>query len=229
MKTDFPLSQVPGDDGAAEALNAPLRRIAVVVGDLAQPDPAWGIDSVVNCTDATLLEGGALNRAVQSAAGPDMAAFNRGLGGCPTGLAKLSPAFGLERSGIRRVLHTVGPLWSGVADTGVPGAPGDESAALGYTLEDTQLASCYASVLRLAVESGARGVGFPCISTGAGRFPIQRATRIAFGHVFGHFSRRPPPDLPERVVFVCFDESTAQLYRDVIATRAQWMLGRKRL
>lgn len=229
MKTDLPLTQVPGDDGAAEALNAPLRRIAVVVGDLAQPDPAWGIDSVVNPTDATLMEGGAVNRAIQHAAGPELSVFNREVGGCPTGLAKLSPAFGLEAVGIRRVLHTVGPVWSGVADTGVPGAPGDESAALGYTLEDTQLASCYASVLRLAVEAGACGVGFPAISTGGGGFPIQRATRIAFGHVFGHFSRRPPPDLPERVVFVCLDEPTAALYRSVIATRAQWMLGRKRL
>ena len=231
MTSDLSLNQVPGDDDAAEALNAPLRRIEVVVGDLAAPDPAWALDTVVNTSDQTLEppgEGGGVDRALRDAAGPELQAFTRTLGGCPTGLAKPSPAFRLEAAGIRRILHAVGPVWTGVADTGVPGAPGDDSAALGYTLEDTQLASCYASCLRLAVEAGARGVGFPAISTGALGFPLERATRIAFGHVFGHFARRPPPELPERVVFVCFDQATAAVYRSVIATRADWMLGRRR-
>ena len=228
MTSDLSLNQVPGDDGAAEALNGPLRRIAVVVGDLAAPDPAWGLDTLVNAANQTLLAGGGVDGALHNAAGSELQAFARTLGGCPTGLAKPSPAFKLEGAGIRRILHAVGPEWTGVADTGVPGAPGDETAALGYTLEDTQLASCYASCLRLAVEAGARGVGFPAISTGAFGFPLERATRIAFGHVFGHFSRRPAPELPERVVFVCFDQATAAVYRSVIATRAQWMLGRRR-
>lgn len=232
MKPDLPLNQLSGDDAAAEALNAPLRRIAVVVGDLARPDPAWGLDTVVNAANTTLAGRGAggagVDGALHAAAGPRLDAFEAGLGGCPTGLAKLTPAFDLEAAGIRRMIHAVGPVWSGVADTGVPGAPGDETAALGYTLEDTQLASCYASALRLAVEAGARRVGFPAISTGVHRFPKGRAARIAFGHVFGHFARRPAPELPERVLFVCFSEGDAAVYRETIETRAGWMLGRKR-
>ena len=222
------LPQVPGTDAAADALNAPLRRIAVVTGDLSDPDPAWGLDTVVNAANESLLGGGGVDGAIHAAAGPELLAFNRTLGGCATGLAKLSPAFGLEAAGVRRILHTVGPVWSGVADTGVPGAPGDETAKLGYTLEDTQLAGCYASCLRLAEETEAAAVGFPAISTGAYGFPPERAARIAFGHVFGHFSRRPAPVFPGHVVFVCFDEEDAEVYRDVIETRAEWMLGRAR-
>ncbi len=217
-----------GDDGAAQALNGPLRQIAVVVGDLSKPDPAWGLDTVVNAANTALAGGSGVDGALHAAAGARLNTFEATLGGCPTGLAKLTPAFDLESEGIRRIIHTVGPVWSGVADTGVPGAPGDETAALGYTLEDMQLASCYVSVLRLAVESGAKVVGFPAIGTGAYQFPKERAARIALGHVFGHFAQRPTPSLPERVVFVCFSEEDAALYRTVIETRADWMLGRGR-
>jgi len=228
VRPDLPLNQVSGDDGAARALNAPLGRIAVVVGDLARPDPAWRLDTLVNAANPSLTGEGGLNGAVHAAAGPRLAAFNQALRGCPTGLAKLTPAFDLEAAGIRWIIHAVGPVWSGVADTGVPGAPGDETAALGYTLEDTQLASCYASALRLAAKAGAKRAGFPAVSTGGGRFPKQRAARIAFGHVFGHFARRPAPDLPEEVVFVCVHEDDAAIYRETIETRAGWMLGRRR-
>ena len=159
----------------------------------------------MNAANPDLAGAGGTDAAVHAAAGPRLGELTRALGGCPAGLAKLTPAFDLEAAGIRRLIHAVGPVWSGVADTGVPGAPGDESAALGYTLEDTQLASCYATALRLAVEAGARGVGFPANQhRGRQASRVERAARIAFGHVFGHFARRPTPELPEKVTFCVF-------------------------
>lgn len=213
MAVDFP------DDAAV------MRRVAVVVGDLADPPADWAVDCLVNAANESLLGGGGVDGAIHRAAGPGLLAFNRTLGGCATGLAKRSPAFDLEARGVRHLVHAVGPVWSGVRDTGVPGAPGDESASLGSTREDVLLASCYVQALRLCVEHAVRGVAFPAISTGAFGFPAQRAAKIAFGHVHGHLGRH---DAPHRVVFCCFDEADAAVYRRVIDRRADWMLGRRR-
>ncbi|MEO1236337.1 MAG: macro domain-containing protein [Planctomycetota bacterium] len=213
-----------------------MRRIDLVVGDLARPDPAWGLDAVVSAANESLLGGGGVDGAIHAAAGPELLEHCRGLGGCATGLAKATPAFGLEAAGVKHVIHTVGPVWPASSDAGegepayaMPGAPLGEAAKLGYTLEDTLLASCYHHSLRLAVELGSEAVGFPAISTGVYRFPKERAAKIAFGHVFGHFAARPTPTLPKRVVFVCFDEADAAVYRHVIETRAGWMANRRRV
>ena len=221
---DHPLPQA---DAADRSLNDPVRRIDVVVGDLTDPDPAWGVDTIVNAANESLLGGGGVDGAIHRAAGPELMAFNRTLGGCPTGLAKVSPAFDLERAGIERIIHTVGPIWpdNDEQDTGVPGAPGGAAAALGYLREDTLLASCYTACLRLAAEAGSRAIAFPAISTGVYGFPKTRAARIAFGHVHGHLQRNASP---QRVLFYCFSDSDAAVYRDVIATRGDWMLGRRR-
>ncbi len=230
---DLPLGQI---DGAQRELDRPMGRIRVVVGDLTRPDPAWGLDTIVNAANESLLGGGGVDGAIHRAAGPRLLAHNRTLGGCPTGLAKVTPAFDLEARGIKHIIHTVGPVWPASADAdaggvqyAMPGAPVGEAAALGYTREDTLLASCYANCLRLAVQHGCRGVGFPAISTGVYGFPKQRAARIAFAHVFGHFATRPAPALPERAVFCCFSDADAAVYRDVIARRAEWMTNRRRV
>lgn len=210
---------------ADHQLNDPVRRIAVVVGDITRPDPALGIDAIVNAANESLLGGGGVDGAIHRAAGPQLLEHNKALGGCPTGLAKRTPAFGLEKQGIRHILHTVGPTWSGKRDTGVPGAPGDDSAKLGYTHADTLLASCYMQVFRLAVEHGIEHLALPAISTGVYRFPKPRAARIAFGHAHGHLLRN---ESPSRITFVCFSEDDAQHYHDAIQTRGQWMVSRSR-
>jgi O-acetyl-ADP-ribose deacetylase (regulator of RNase III) len=111
----------------------------------------------------------------------------------------------------------------------MPGAPTGDAAALGYLREDTLLASCYLNGLRLAQQLGSEVVAFPAISTGVYGFPKERAAKIAFGHVFGHFAQRPAPELPQRVLFCCFSEDDADVYREVIDRRAEWMTNRRRV
>ena len=231
---DFSLKQA---DGAGRTLNDPLERLRVVVGDITRPEASWGVDTLVNAANESLLGGGGVDGAIHRAAGPELLAFNRTLGGCPTGLAKSSPAFGLEAMGVSHLIHTVGPVWRAGGDAGgaegggegfaMPGAPTGESAALGYLLEDTLLASCYHHCLEMARGLGSRGVAFPGISTGVYGFPKARAAKIALGHVFGFFTQRPAPQLPERVVFCCFSEGDALVYQEAIESRGRWMTKRR--
>ena len=222
------LPQVPSNDPSAadHQLNDPVARIGVIVGDITALDPQLGIDAIVNAANESLLGGGGVDGAIHRAAGPELLEYNRSLGGCPTGLAKRTPAFGLEKQGIRHILHTVGPVWSGEQDTGVPGAPGDDTAKLGYTHEDNLLASCYSQVFALAALHNVQHLALPAISTGVYRFPKERAARIAFGHAHGHLLRS---DLPKRITFVCFSAEDASHYRDAINTRGQWMVSRGRV
>lgn len=226
-----PPGSTPGSDrapanAADHQLNNPVTRISVLVADITALDAALGVDAIVNAANESLLGGGGVDGAIHQAAGPALLEHNRTLNGCPTGLAKRTPAFDLERKGIQHIIHTVGPVWSGVADTGVPGAPGDETAKLGYTHEDNLLASCYAQVFALAVEHGVKHLAIPAISTGVYRFPKPRATRIAFGHAHGHLLRN---EHPGRITFVCFSEEDATYYHDAINTRGQWMVSRGRV
>ncbi|MEM6504424.1 MAG: macro domain-containing protein [Planctomycetota bacterium] len=227
---ELPQFQSGGHASSADhQLNDPVERIDVLVADIAALDPALGIDAIVNAANESLLGGGGVDGAIHDAAGRDeLVAYNREHHptGCPTGLARRTPAFGLEKLGIQHIFHTVGPVWSGVQDTGVPGAPGDDSAKLGYTHEDTLLASCYMQVLALAVEHQVQHLAIPAISTGVYRFPKPRAARIAFGHAHGHLLRN---EHPGRITFVCFSEEDAKQYRDAINSRGNWMVNRGRV
>ena len=223
--SDFSLPQA---DGASRSLNDPLDRLRVVVGDITRPDPAWQVDTIVNAANESLLGGGGVDGAIHRAAGPRLLEHNRALGGCPTGLAKATPAFDLEGRGVRHLIHTVGPVWDSVSGGyAMPGAPTGEAAQLGYLREDTLLASCYHHCLRLSQELGSRGLAFPAVSTGVYGFPKARAAKIALGHVFGHFAQRPAPTFPQRVVFCCFSQDDAQVYREALETRSQWMTKRR--
>ncbi|MEO0474458.1 MAG: macro domain-containing protein [Planctomycetota bacterium] len=221
-----------GNDARSAAdhqLNDPVSRINVIVGDITKLDPSLGVDAIVNAAKESLTGGGGVDGAIHRAAGRHgLLAYNaeHHPGGCPTGLAKRSPAFALEKQGIEHIIHTVGPVWSGVEDTGVPGAPGDDSAKLGYTHEDNLLASCYMQIFALAVEYQVQHLAVPAISTGVYRFPKPRAARIAFGHAHGHLLRN---EHPGRITFVCFSEEDASHYHDAINTRGQWMVSRGRV
>jgi len=225
--------QLPIHPTAADhALDDPLGRIAIHVGDLTKLPADLEVDAIVNAANESLQGGGGVDGAVHEAAGWDeLVAYNREHhpSGCPTGLAKHSPAFGLQAQGIEHILHAVGPIWPPVAGEQVyamPGAPMGDSAKLGYTHEDNLLASCYTQVFALALKHNIKHLAIPAISTGVYRFPKPRAAKIAFGHAHGHLLRN---DLPQRITFVCFNDEDAKHYEEAIQTRGQWMVSRGRV
>ena len=212
---------------ADQKLNDPVERIRVIVADITRLDASMEVDAIVNAANESLLGGGGVDGAIHLAAGPDLIEHNKSLGGCPTGLAKRTPAFDLEKQGIRHILHAVGPVWPEDDEPQeVPGAPIDDTAKLGYTHADTLLASCYMQVLHLAIQHEVKHLAIPAISTGIYRFPKPRAARIAFGHAHGHLLRNP---LPQQITFVCFSDADAAYYHEAINTRGQWMVSRGRL
>lgn len=165
-------------------------RIRVVQGDIT----AQRVDAVVNAANSSLLGGGGVDGAIHRAAGPRLLEACRALGGCPAGEARITPGFGLPA---RWVVHAVGPVWRG-------GGGG----------EDALLAGAYRSSLELARGRGAASVAFPAISTGAYRFPPDRAARIAIGAVRAFLDAHAAPAL---VVFVCFDAAMRDRYEALLA------------
>ena len=154
------------------------QRIKVLQGDITRQQ----VDAIVNAANASLLGGGGVDGAIHRAAGPELLAFCRGLGGCPTGEARITPGFALQA---RWVIHTVGPVWRG----------GSEN-------EDDLLARCYRNSLALAVLHEARTIAFPQISTGAYGFPLRRAAEIAMAEIARFLSRETRID---EVHCVCFN------------------------
>jgi len=182
-----------------------LERLTITVADITTLE----VDAIVNAANRSLLGGGGVDGAIHRAAGPELKSHNQTLGGCETGLAVATPAFKLEAAGIRRIIHTVGPVWHG-----------DPEAKLGYTREDNLLAYCYQQCLAIARDEGLWSIAFPAISTGVYGFPKERAAKIALSHVLAFLKDH---EMPEKVTFCCFAEPDAQVYRDALARRYQWM------
>jgi O-acetyl-ADP-ribose deacetylase (regulator of RNase III) len=164
--------------------------IVVIEGDITEQD----VDAIVNAANTSLLGGGGVDGAIHRAAGPELLAECRTLRGCPTGEAKLTRGYRLKA---RWVIHTVGPVWRG-----------------GHDFEDDLLANCYRRSLEVAVRHGVRGVAFPAISTGIYGFPLERATRIAVREVRAFLEKNSGL---EKVLFVCFDRRTRDIYQRVLA------------
>jgi O-acetyl-ADP-ribose deacetylase len=167
-----------------------LERILIVQGDITRQK----VDAIANAAKESLLGGGGVDGAIHRAAGPELLAECRRLGGCPTGQAKITRGYNLPA---QWVIHTVGPVWRG-----------------GQNNEDALLTNCYQNSLALAVEYEIRTLAFPAISTGVYGFPLERATRIAIATVTAALD---PSSVVEQVRFVCFGDEAYQVYQSVLA------------
>lgn len=165
-------------------------KIKVITGDITGLD----VCAIVNAANCTLLGGGGVDGAIHRAAGPELLEVCRKFNGCETGEARITPGFRLPA---RFVIHTPGPVWHG-----------------GNHREAELLKACYINSLTLASENNCKSLAFPCISTGVYRFPKDYAAEIALAAV-----KEWEYDLPEQVIFCCFSESDAEIYRSLLAEK----------
>lgn len=167
-----------------------MSRIFIQRGDITQ----CTTDAIVNAANTSLLGGGGVDGAIHRAAGPELLAECRTLGGCQTGEAKATRAYRLP---CRYVIHTPGPIWRG-----------------GYAGEAVLLAGCYQNCLRIASELNCKTVAFPSISTGVYRFPLNRAAEIAIRTIEEYLSTHAEI---EQVSMICFDGTTLSAYQNALS------------
>jgi len=171
-------------------------RLEIIVADITTLD----VDAIVNAANTSLRGGGGVDGAIHRAAGPELLAECRMLGGCPTGEARITRGHRLKA---RHVIHAVGPVWS---------------RARGEMGElDLLLASCYRASLSLAAEHGLASIAFPAISTGVYAFPPDRAARVAVRAVID--ALMPTQEDGEthsirHVIFCCFSDDSARLHEE---------------
>lgn len=162
----------------------------VVTGNIT----TFPVDAIVNAANESLLGGGGVDGAIHRAAGPELLAECRLLGGCPTGEARITKGYRLPA---RHVIHTVGPIWRG-----------------GNQGEPELLANCYRNSLDLAARHSLRTIAFPAISTGVYGYPADKAARIAARTTRDWLEAHP--NAMDRVIFVCFSAPSAQMYRAAV-------------
>lgn len=151
------------------------------------------VDVIVNAANESLLGGGGVDGAIHRVAGPELLQACRGLGGCPTGEARITAGYRLPA---RFVIHTVGPMWNG-------GSRGEEAL----------LASCYRNSLELAAARGLCSIAFPAISTGVYGYPKEAAARVAVRTVRETLARL---GAPMEVTFCCFSDADRAIYERVL-------------
>jgi O-acetyl-ADP-ribose deacetylase (regulator of RNase III) len=167
----------------------PHSKIDIVRGDITK----LVVDAIVNAANTTLLGGGGVDGAIHRAAGPELLAECRTLGGCKAGEAKITRGYRLPA---RFVIHTVGPIWHG----GTHGEP-------------ETLANCYRKSLQVAVENGIKTIAFPAISCGAYGYPIPEAAEIALKTTREFLASTNQID---KVIFVLLGEEVYEAYRKLL-------------
>jgi O-acetyl-ADP-ribose deacetylase len=167
-----------------------VERMRVVQGDITK----LAVDAIVNAANKTLLGGGGVDGAIHRAAGPELLAECETLGGCPTGEARITAGYRLPA---KHVIHAVGPRYRD-----------------GHAGESALLRSCYFNSLRLTAERKLQTIAFPCISTGIYGYPKAEACEVAVTAVSEWLAGN---EHPREVIFCCFGEDDAELYRERLA------------
>jgi O-acetyl-ADP-ribose deacetylase len=152
------------------------------------------VDAIVNAANTSLLGGGGVDGAIHRAAGPELLAECRTLGGCRTGEARITRGYRLPA---RHVIHTAGPVYRD-----------------GQHGEPELLASCYRESLRLAAENGVKTIAFPAISCGVYGYPWEEAVEIAVRECAAGLERHSQI---EKITFACFDDAMLKLYEQALA------------
>jgi len=166
-------------------------RVEIVNADITTLE----VDAIVNAANSSLLGGGGVDGAIHRAAGPELLAECRTLGGCQTGSARITRGYRLKAP---YVIHAVGPIWQG-----------------GTAGEDEALASCYRTALSLAINNGVRTIAFPAISCGVYAFPVERAADIVARTFEEELPRRPTI---ERVVMAVREGAVERAFRRALGS-----------